>query len=442
MRNKTLKYYYLLIFTSIIVAFPSTYIYYFSPIFIVLYSIHNNMLVNFQKLLSIIIFVLLFSISSLVFNGIIGYENNSVSLLYGLITYSSFLILLSLKYKDLINNYEINYIVKYLSYFVIVQSLIVFFQMTQTWNWDALSGTFGLFDYMGRITISQVMFTFNTYVIMLFLLPYGKRKIVKVALVLGLISTSAAQSGHQFIFLIFIGLLVYASFKDRKLLFKTIIISFGAIIIVLFFFPSTIDLAIAWFQNIVFGNYPKALVTIDAIELLYEDFKVAFIGTGLGQFTSRASLFSSGDYLGVNIPEMLTSKSSFYVDIVEPKLELQEQIGEGSAIAKPYYSVLSLLIEFGVIIFGIIVYYTFRFYRKNKKYSLSKNLEVASLSKFMNAFILFLIMCSFIENYLEFIQAITLPILLFYISISRRNYILTKKTKFNLYKKNIRINYD
>lgn len=369
----------------------------------------------------------MFTVYSLFFNGIIGYENNSISLLYGLITYSSFLILLSLKNKDSINTYEISYIVKYLSYFVIVQSLVVFFQMSQTWNWDALSGTFGLFDYMGRITISQVMFTFTTYVIMLFLLPYWNKGIVKVALVLGLISTSAAQSGHQFIFLIFTGLIVYASFKDKKLLFKTVLISSGAIMIVLLFFPRTIDLALAWFQKIAFGNYPKALITIDAFELLIEDFKIAIMGTGLGQFSSRASLFSSGDYLGFKIPEMLTDSSNFYKTLVEPKLELQEQIGEGSAIAKPYYSVLSLLIEFGLIIFGILIYYVFAFLNKNKKYSLSKNSEVALLSKFMNAFILFLIMCSFIENYSEFVQAITIPILLLGIALSRRNYLLKSR---------------
>lgn len=421
------RYYHLLIITSIIVAFPSTYIYYVAPLFIVLYSIHYNVLINFQRYFSIIIFVLMFTVYSLFFNGIIGYENNSISLLYGLITYSSFLILLSLKNKDSINTYEISYIVKYLSYFVIVQSLVVFFQMSQTWNWDALSGTFGLFDYMGRITISQVMFTFTTYVIMLFLLPYWNKGIVKVALVLGLISTSAAQSGHQFIFLIFTGLIVYASFKDKKLLFKTVLISSGAIMIVLLFFPRTIDLALAWFQKIAFGNYPKALITIDAFELLIEDFKIAIMGTGLGQFSSRASLFSSGDYLGFKIPEMLTDSSNFYKTLVEPKLELQEQIGEGSAIAKPYYSVLSLLIEFGLIIFGILIYYVFAFLNKNKKYSLSKNSEVALLSKFMNAFILFLIMCSFIENYSEFVQAITIPILLLGIALSRRNYLLKSR---------------
>lgn len=428
------KYYILLVIITVIVSLPSNFIFYVAPIIIVLFSLHNNFLISRQRLLSIFIVYVILYLLSVSLNAIEGYSINYISFIYGLITYSSFIILLSIYNKGYLNDQEIGKVVYFLSYFLIIQSCTVFFQMSQTGNWDALSGTFGLFDYKGRITISQVMFCFNIYVIMLFLLAYIKKNVVKIALIFGIISTSAAQSGHQFIFLIITILIVYVSLKNLKLLLKYTTGISLTILLVLLFFPETIDIAAAWLQNILFGNYPKTLSTIDAFKLMYDNVRISSFGTGIGQFTSRASLFSSGEYLGVNIPDILTDKSSFYTSIVEPKLKLQEQIGEGSAIAKPYYSALSLLVEFGLIIFGVIIYYVVRFFRKNKDYYSSKNIEVTSLSKFMNAFILFLIMCSFIENYLEFVQAITVPILLFSISISRRNYLLKKEIRIITYK--------
>jgi hypothetical protein len=415
----------IVIISVILTAFPSNYVYYFAPIMVLLTGLLFNVIISLKKFVIVIVIYLGAAFISLSINEFDKIQVNYPGLIFSLITYLPILLFLSKGRFFEINDLSQKKLIKFISIFVIIQSIVVFFQMTQTTNWDALSGTFGLFDYRGRITISQVMFTFNMFVMVLFLLPYFKLWIVKIAILLGFVSVSAAQSGHQTIFFIVTIVMVYLSFRNFKILIQSASVISILAISVLYFFPRTLTLAVSWFNNIVFGNFPKRLVVLEAFNLL-KDFKIVSLGTGVGQFSSRASLFSSGEYLGVSLPSIITGKSHFYEQIMVPLIELQQMVGQGSAIAKPYFSILSIILEFGIPISILIMILLLKEIYNNYKGSKLKFKEINMLYKFKNASLIFFLLSSFIENYAEFVQAIFLPILIYYMVEGRIGYLQKK----------------
>jgi hypothetical protein len=415
----------IVIISVILTAFPSNYVYYFAPIMVLLTGLLFNVIISPKKFVIVIVIYLGAAFISLSINEFDKIQVNYPGLIFSLITYLPILLFLSKGRFFEINDLSQKKLIKFISIFVIIQSIVVFFQMTQTTNWDALSGTFGLFDYRGRITISQVMFTFNMFVMVLFLLPYFKLWIVKIAILLGFVSVSAAQSGHQTIFFIVTIVIVYLSFRNFKILIQSASVISILAISVLYFFPRTLTLAVSWFNNIVFGNYPKRLVVLEAFNLL-KDFKIMSLGTGVGQFSSRASLFSSGEYLGVSLPSIITGKSHFYEQIMVPLIELQQMVGQGSAIAKPYFSILSIILEFGIPISILLMILLLKEIYNNYKGSKLKFKEINMLYKFKNASLIFFLLSSFIENYAEFVQAIFLPILIYYMVEGRIGYLQKK----------------
>ena len=90
-----------------------------------------------------------------------------------------------------------------------------------------------------------------------------------------------------------------------------------------------------------------------------------------------------------------------------------------SAIATPNYSLLSLVTELGVIVFIVLLVLGCVEWRRNKKLYRNTNAEIAGLAKFINATLLFTLLSCFIENYLEFVQATILPVLLVILAKSR-----------------------
>jgi hypothetical protein len=89
------------------------------------------------------------------------------------------------------------------AWFVIVQSAIGVLQFGMCGNPDTVCGTFGLLDFRQEtVTIAQVYFTFTMFAMLLFMFLDAKRRLVQVALGVGLLTCILAQSGHQTIFLV------------------------------------------------------------------------------------------------------------------------------------------------------------------------------------------------------------------------------------------------
>src|SRR5262245_33769430 len=73
------------------------------------------------------------------------------------------------------------------AWYVIIQSLVGILQFIVSGNPDAVCGTFGLLDFRyARITINQVYFTFNIFVMVLFMFLDARRRLLQIAIGIGL----------------------------------------------------------------------------------------------------------------------------------------------------------------------------------------------------------------------------------------------------------------
>jgi hypothetical protein len=409
----------LLLLVLTITAFPSNYLFYLAPVMMLAWPLVGERMVSHTRLFGVAVALLGLTFLSLTSNLLSGKTNNYAGLLFAGMTWASTLILVCNRGdRWRVSDGQSRTIVSVLSGFVILQAITVALQATQTRNWDALAGTYGMFDFRGRITISQVMFTFNLFVINLYLLPYWRRLVVKVAVVAGFVAVAAAQSGHQTAFFILTLFMIYGSIGAVRAWPKLLLGALSLAAVVLVLFPSTPSMAMVWAERLLFQEYPKALVVLRSLELLGE-WHVAALGTGVAQFSSRAALFSSGGYLGVALPQALTGQSSYFVEYMLPLLDLQDRLGEGSAIAKPYFSILTLAVEFGLIVFVAGAIWVLRELVRARKSFRAESREVRGLARFRAGFLLFLVMCGMIENYFEFVQAITLPVLLYLLAEAR-----------------------
>lgn len=411
-----------------ITAFPSNYVYYVAPFVVVLSSLLGRGGPTAPpRLAALAVGLTALTAISFGWNDLRGLRNNYPGLAFAVVTWLPILILLSNRGARLrMDDRSTRQLVVFLSMFVLLQAAVVVFQVTQTRNWDALAGTFGLLDFRGSVTISQVFFTFNIFVISLFLIPYSRRPIVKIALIAGFASVAAAQSGHQTIFFLVTVLIVFASLKRFRVWLRVVFAGFFLVAAVLWFFPQTPDLAMQWALRAVFQDFPKRLMVVEAYELL-KDPKISLVGTGIGQFTSRAALFSSGEYLSTSLPSVITGQSVWYEEIVAPLIELQERVGEGSAISKPYFSWVTVPVELGLIVTTIFAWWIVKQIRLTRKLSRSGNREVEGLARFQSGFLIFLVLCATIENYFEFVQALMLPVMLYAFATARIAYCLEEE---------------
>jgi len=147
--------------------------------------------------------------------------------------------------------------------------------------------------------------------------------------------------------------------------------------------------------------------------------KNALLGVGMGQYSSRAALITSNEYLGRDLPDMVSAKSGYFSDSMMPALRVFGEIGEGSAISKPYFSVLTILVELGPPLTLACLVGMFFHFRRNFAWMQSKNPHLARIGLVSCVGLLFFLLCCGIENYAEFPQAIFLPFLLYLAAQSR-----------------------
>jgi hypothetical protein len=356
-----------------------------------------------------------------------GRTVNFPGLWWGLLTYGTILVVLCETFDRSIDPRTYDKFVNVCSWFILFQSLVGIFQFVATRNPDAVCGTLGLLDgFRNTITIAQVYFTFMIFGMILFLIPASNQWLPRVAIVAGAMTCVLAQSGHQTGF--FVAALVVCGLSRLShigTLARTVMSAAAIVALVLQFYPNTIWLADEWYQKVTdTSQSPKWLALEGAASIMAEP-KNLLMGTGLGQYASRAALISSNEYLSVQLPSFMTSKSDYYVDHIEPSVVLFSQFGEGSAMAKPYMSVISLPVELGLVLTTVLlamlcsgVIWCIRIMTRNSD-------ELGRLGFSMLAGILFFVLCCFVENYAEFSQAIFVPFILFVVAGSRGQTLLS-----------------
>jgi hypothetical protein len=422
----------------VVTSLPIKNLAYIAPaIYLLILWLHGEKRIFF-RVVQLAVAILAISSIALLYDQLNGRTVNFPGVWLGLLTYAPLLILLCERFNRSIDQGTYDRFINACVWFISFQSLIGVLQFITTRNPDAVCGTFGLLDgFQDRITIAQVYFTFTLFGMILFLIPAASQWKPRAAIAMGALTCILAQSGHQTIFFIvaLIGCGV-SRISHVGALVRTLGAAAGLTWLLLQFYPNTIWLAHEWFEKVTdTANSPKRLVCEGAVAIM-DNPKNILIGTGLGQYSSRAALISADEYLTVKLPSFITGRSDYFNDYIRPSLTLFEEFGEGSAISKPYMSVISLIVELGSVAFIILAALICQSMVRCNRLMASKNEQASWMGFAMTVGIVFFVLCCFVENYAEFSQAIFAPFILFVVAGSRAQTLLSgvearnRKTRF------------
>ncbi len=358
---------------------------------------------------------------ALMADAFLGHAVNVPGMFLALLTYLPLFLFFGMRWNRKLGDQLFEKLTTLTAWFVIAQSAIGAVQFALSRNGDAVSGTFGLLDfYLNTISIAQVYFTFTIFGMILFLMLDTKRPIVKIAIVAGLLACAIAQSGHQTIFFV-ASLALFSGVQFKRI---STAVRGGAMGVFLLFlmvqiYPDTWQHTREWYRKVVDDpRSAKRMVFIDSVHILAQP-KNSLLGVGMGQYSSRAALITSNEYLRRELPGFLSAKSVYFSNSMMPALAMFGENGEGSAISKPYFSALTLLVELGPpLAFACLVGMFFHF-RRNFFWMQSKNSHLARVGLVSSVGLLFFVLCCGIENYAEFPQAIFIPFLLYLAAQSR-----------------------
>jgi len=369
--------------------------------------------------------VLCVSALSLLIDVFRGYQVNLPGVAMAGLTYLPLLIILAERFNKKIDDRTFDKFLVVCAWFVIFQSVVGVLQYLASQNGDAVCGTFGLLDFRrGTITIAQVYFTFTMFGMILFLLLSPGRPLTQAAILAGLVACALAQSGHQTVFFVAsLALCGGIRFWRPKVFLAAASLVVITAFSVIYFYPRTIELSQEWYRKTVVSNdSPKRLATAGGTQVA-GDAKNLLLGAGAGQYSSRAALITSNEYLTVKLPRVLSGESAYAAHHLTVAKAIFEETGEGSAISKPYYSLLSVFVEFGLVQSLVLAGVFLVALLRNLQLMHVEHPQVAAIGMYSAVGILFFLFCCTIENYMEFPQAIFIPILLYIIAASRARFL-------------------
>ena len=422
-----------LIFALIVVSLPSKFLYFFGPILFAMAMLGRGEMLSPSRLFGICGTLLAVSSLSILIEVLEGTRVNPFGMLIWFVTHLPILLTLSARPSLVVSRALIDRLVLVLSLFVLVQAAVCMIPLTLmfshgTINGDLVSGTFGILDMIVGVTINHVFFTLCMFCILVFLWPFRRRRIVAAALLAGAPVTILAQSGHQVFFFVFIILLMAAASRHGlSQAFGASVIGLILFAIMLIAYPNTLPVASMWLDKVLHNpNAPKRI----AVEAVIGDMmtpKVFLIGTGLGQFSSRAALYAGGFYANGQLPNFMIEVPEPTTDHLLPAVHRYEIVGEGSAIAKPVFSVMSLPAEMGLPLTALLVVAASGMVFRGVLHARSSDPERQGHGRYMVFFITFVAINSTIENYLEFVQGMFLPSILLILAAARARTIALAK---------------
>lgn len=328
------------------------------------------------------------------------------------------------------NSYTLNIERKYIEYDIIS---IIFIQLVATifniiFNYtliikdfagDWSIGTFGtnqgnmLIITMALLTILYINIYFDTR---------DKKK-----LYLAIITFSIAMTTFSLVNIIILIIILTINVimklhlnKNKRVLVKIFLMSISIMACFYVVSPQWVKNDIKNFTNI---NYLRHRVKkIDAYEETFikipqKDFKFMIIGNGMGNYSSRAALTTTGEYIGsynlIFNPEISYYTKKVVVDNMYSEYAKKNQHIYASVLGTPLSSWISLMGEFGIIGILVIIYCTFKLLK-----------EMNSSQRYLLSY--FLLICIF-DNWVEFAKIG----LIVWISI----YVLAKKEEWKYFER-------
>ena len=433
---------------SIIICFsPSKTLAYVAPYFCIMLlyfrRIIETSLVNKTIFLLLFIYLLGFYYF-IIFPGFL--INNYI---LSIITYGSFIALYLVNNKSVYNHWLFYKIITFISVVIILEGSIgigqyLYMLLLKGWSialGDVVEGTIHLNPESGggfNNPIFSINMIFMTSFLVLFKNYYNnnykKTFQINTAIIIGVVSILLGTVVHAIIFfilsIIFAMIIIYRQSIIRIILTKKIIFLFLLTSIMLtsmsnYFIPHLSLIKYYYKFATEYPEYfPKSDITIKSITIIPdENPSMVILGFGSGQFSSRASLILSGYYIGgteskdrKQLGNQVTPAMERYLLplMLNPKTSIR------GSTSKPYYSILSIYTEMGILGILLIIFIIVKILIKIKIQgnSLVKKEKLIFLSQ-----LIFLFLLGFQENYWEYTQAIFPGLLLMNIEF---NYIKNK----------------
>jgi len=310
------------------------------------------------------------------------------------------------------------------TYWIGVQGIVGVVQYLLSGNTDAVAGTVGLLDLRGNITINQVYFGFAVLSLVpaVWFAPYRLRY-RWASLAVSLIAVAFSQSGHGTVAFVMAFTFVYlaSDVRPRALAMAgVVIVLLGSATLVVY--PNIVTVSKIWLKRSMNPDSPKALMVKELWSGYATDAKLLFLGSGPGQYVSRAALIGSG--LLTHFKTELQKVPRRTEESFLPVLQHYYQIGEGSAIAKPYNSFVSLYAENGVFVATLVVIALVGVMLTNLYRANTFDEEQRYLRRYVAFYVLFLLLVSLVELYFEMPAAIAPGGWLAIMAVARSRYLL------------------
>ena len=410
----------LFVFSLVLISIPiKNFAYVLPPLYLMAQLLRYDTSTAVRTLL-LLVFAALVSCLSLFFDTMRGQGTNLAGLLVGLVTLLPLFMMAADRFQTLVDDALFRRVSRLVASFVIVQAIIGVGQLLVSGNPDAVTGTLGLLDiHTESITIVQLYFGFLMLSMVLFLLIDFDTWLAKVAIVAGLVAAAVSQSGHQTVFFV-AALGIWAVIQSRRI---DVLVGTGCLLatlvaLVLAFYPTTASNTQQWYEKTLRNpESPKRIAVEGAASILSEP-KNLILGAGIGQYSSRAALITSGEHLSRPLPPFLVGQSDYYREHLRPGLDSFNERGEGSAISKPHFSWLTVATEFGIVQLLALIMLAFVSLRRCVRLMNSPCPETARAGLLLCAGATFFLLCCTVENYLEFPQAIFVPYLLVSLAVA------------------------
>ena len=156
-------------------------------------------------------------------------------------------------------------------------------------------------------------------------------------------------------------------------------------------------------NNMQITRIPRFITfVVGSIKLVSDDFKVLLLGTSPGGYNSRTAFLFNGDFMSNKfLKENFNNRTVYHSERVFPLLNrtyLKRPYNDGTR-NQTFSSIISVLVEYGVLIGGILIFWFFSKARNIVKVSKTAN---PNLSQYANFLSIFLFILFLFQNYLEY----------------------------------------
>lgn len=290
-----------------------------------------------------------------------------------------------------------------------------------------------------ELSFSNPMFAINITLMLLAILPtvVVDRK-GKLPFILGLLSLILASVLHAIFLLgvaVALSIVLYRPILlTRKSGIALALFIMIGVVFAFSFLGNATRLLASFYTLTVNAETPKSIVVIRAFREMPADIPgILLIGTGPGQFSSRAGLIGTGLYFGnvsqpVSLPLFSPGMSDIFRDYV---LDLWQffpyPVGQRSSTTMPFFSWLSVYVEFGLLGFitcvGCLVWLLLRIQKRKG------DIVVRLHHLAFGASAIFIFLLGIQENYWEVSQALLIGLMLMKVQFANLVYLPFRASK-------------